>query len=115
MKPFIFFLAVLTLSLGSCSSGKKTSSTAKNVDPANSGNDGSTEQKAVVINETSETTGVDAEYAWLRKHYPGYTFEGQHLIMDKKDGHPYDLIDIKTAEGKKVSVYFDISKFFGKF
>lgn len=68
---------------------------------------------AVVINETSETTGVAAEYDWLKVHYPGYTTLKQSLVYN--EGKPYDIIEIKTADGKKEKVYFDISHFFGKF
>jgi hypothetical protein len=28
---------------------------------------------------------------------------------------PYDIITIKTSEGKEIDVYFDISNFYGKF
>jgi len=116
MKPYLLFFAVLTLSLASCSSSKHVSSTAKNVDPTNSGLDGSSEEKAIMVNETSETAGVAAEYDWLKEHYPGYTLQEQRLIIDsKKNGHPYDLMNIKTAEGKKMGIYFDIIKYFGKF
>lgn len=75
--------------------------------------EGSSFADAVVINETSETTGVAAEYDWLKVHYPGYKTLGQSLVYN--EGKPYDIIEIKTADGKKEKVYFDISHFFGKF
>jgi hypothetical protein len=67
----------------------------------------------VVIREKTESKGVDAEYTWLRKQYPGYRFQGQSLKGSGKKN--YDVIDIQTAEGKPLSIYFDISNFFGKF
>jgi hypothetical protein len=107
MKYFLYLSAYLIL-LAGCSSSKNVSG------PGNQSNaEGSSEKTAVVINETSEMAGVDAEYAWLKKNYPGYSSEGQALVMDKA-GHPFDIIHIKTADGQKKDVYFDISKFFGK-
>jgi hypothetical protein len=75
-------------------------------------NDGSSYAKAIIIRETSETTGVAAEYKWLREHYPGYKMRSQSL--SQHDGKPYDILKIKWKH-KKMSVYFDISDFFGKF
>jgi hypothetical protein len=107
MKYFLYLSTFLIL-LTSCSSSKSVSGQGNQ-----SNADGSSEKTAIVINETSETAGVDAEYAWLKKNYPGYSSEGQALVMDKA-GHPFDIIHIKTADGQKKDVYFDISKFFGK-
>jgi hypothetical protein len=76
-------------------------------------NDGSSYQKAIIINERGESKGVGAEYAWLRQNYPGYTSKGQSLTFDKKK--PYDIITIVTAEGLEKEIYFDISKFYGKY
>lgn len=112
MKYTIALLCLCLLLFGSCSSSKHTTSQSTNT--STSTGDGSSEQNAVVINETGETAGVADEYAWLRNHYPGYTFEKQSLVFSK-DGHPYDVLDIKTSDGQKKEVYFDISKFFGKF
>jgi hypothetical protein len=74
--------------------------------------DGSSFDKAIVINETSERYGDPAEYTWIRKNYPGATNNSQALVYHAKK--PYDILHITTADGKAVSIYFDISKFFGK-
>jgi ABC-type glycerol-3-phosphate transport system substrate-binding protein len=75
--------------------------------------DGSSIAKAIIIEEKSEGTGVNAEYSWLDHHFPGYKSEGQALIQD---GHvPYDVINIKTRAGEELKIYFDISNYFGKF
>ncbi len=112
-KTTLLFLAILSV-LFSCSTKKlgntSTSISSRSVLPAN---DGSSYEKAVVIQEKSEMTGVDAEYAWLRKYYPGYKFNGQSLNSHEKKS--YDIISIVTADGEKKDVYFDISNFFGKF
>ena len=76
------------------------------------GGDGSSIEKAVVIKGATEETGVRAEYAYIEKHYPGYKRGGQSLQSVK--GRSYDAIDITTSDGKKKTVYFDITQFFGK-
>jgi len=86
----------------------------KNVLTANDAErDGSTFGKAIVITETHERPGIDAEYAWIRQHYPGSKTQGQALMY--RDKKPYDLLHVLTADGSKVDVYFDISNFYGKF
>jgi hypothetical protein len=77
------------------------------------GGDGLSCQTRIAIRGAGdEETGVDAEYDWLRAKYAGATFRQQALI--ECDGHPVDRLDITTAKGKDVAIYFDISDFFGK-
>lgn len=118
MKYIVTLLAVMLL-LASCSSSKKAISTndatGVSVNQLSSNTtqaDGSSFEKAIVINEKSESTGIDAEYAWLKKNYPGYKTKSQQLANHNKK--PFDIITIETAQSKLVDVYFDISKFFGK-
>ena len=75
--------------------------------------DGSSFEKAIVINEKSESKGVGAEYEWLRNNYPGYKTKRQTLSYNNKI--PYDIITIVTTQGIEKQVYFDISNFYGKF
>jgi hypothetical protein len=67
---------------------------------------------AIVIKATTEQTGIAEENAWIKENYPGAKKAKQELITcnDK----PADQIDLETANGRTVSVYFDISNFFGK-
>jgi hypothetical protein len=67
---------------------------------------------AIVIKATTEQAGIAEENAWIKENYPGATKGGQALLTcnDK----PADRVDIETANGRKVSIYFDISNFFGK-
>ncbi len=112
MKKIIVILISLTLVV-SCSVNKNTGTTTNKSKSLSVLEKGASFKDAIVINEKSERTGVNAEYAWIRKHYPGSRIEGQALVSNHKK--PYDIIDIVTASGKKKSIYFDISKFFGKF
>ncbi|MEZ0257244.1 MAG: hypothetical protein ACAI37_18325 [Chthoniobacter sp.] len=78
-----------------------------------SGGDGSSFAKAVVIHGATEQTGVDAEYGYLAKHYPGSRSGKQSLTAH--GGRHFDLLEFTTADGKKRQIYFDITEFFGKF
>jgi len=107
MKNTLYVLILLISILG-CNSAKKISDVQKNTSF-----DGSSFEKAIVINKSSESEGISAEYDWLKKNYPNYQNLGQSLMYhDKK---PYDVLKIKTEKGETKDIYFDISKFFGKF
>jgi hypothetical protein len=106
----IAFIAIMSLAMA-CSSSKHNYASQGTVTDANQ--DGTSFAKAIVIGEKSETSGVAAEYQWIRQHYPGSKNGGQALTYDK--GKPYDVLTITTAGGEKKDVYFDISRFFGKF
>ncbi len=99
---------VLSLSIYSCSSSKQASSPVA----VNSTNDGSSYEKAIVINAKNEQKGVAAEYEWLRNNYPGYKLIKQSL-QSKGQKH-YDAMLIKTKQGEEKTIYFDITNFFGK-
>jgi hypothetical protein len=111
----IMILLVLSCLVLSCSTTKKTSEkTTDQTSTSVSGiRDGSSYEKAIVIKEKSEYTGVDAEYTWLKQNYPGYKLKGQSI--NRYNSKPYDVLDILTAEGEEKSIYFDISNFYGKF
>jgi hypothetical protein len=113
MEYSILILAGL-LTLSACSTTKTSTMSSR---PATNytavSRDGSSYDLAVIIEETTESRGVSAEYQWLALHYPGYSMNMQSIQDYKKK--PYDIISITTADGKKLDVYFDISKFYGKF
>ena len=119
MKTYLI-ICLIPLLLAACSSSKKVSSgSSTNNQPATgtvtttSPGDGSSFETAIVIDAKSETTGVDKEYAWLKKNYPGYKLLEQGLSFD--NNNPYDVMSIKTKDGIEKKIYFDISNFFGKF
>ena len=75
------------------------------------GGDGLSCATRVVVHAASEGEGVGAEYRWLAAKYPGYQ-RGNQLL-----GHcgaaAADILEIQTADGRPLKVYFDISEFFG--
>jgi hypothetical protein len=73
---------------------------------------GTSYEDAIVIDAENTPYGIEAEYKWLSESYPGYKFKSQTLQLI--DGKPYDVITIITKEGEEKKIYFDISKFFGK-
>lgn len=109
----IAFLAVAALAVACSSPKHSTSSTGTQQTFSSTTADGSSYENAIVIQEKSETTGVSAEYKWLRENYPGYKSKGQAL--QTKNGKSYDVLTIVTADGTEKKVYFDILNFFGKF
>ncbi len=109
----IFVLFIISSWLISCSTTKMTNQTTAQEKATNlSQNDGSSYEKAIVINEQSESVGVRAEYTWLRQNYPGYKPKGQSMSVNGKKF--YDIIAILTADGIHKKIYFDITKFYGK-
>ena len=104
MKTHLLLLVSSSLSLAISPKDKRPVSYA--------GGDGSSIEKAVVIKGATEETGVDAEYAYLRQHYPGYHLKKQSLQGGGK--RSYDVLDFTTADGKAKLIYFDITEFFGK-
>jgi len=56
--------------------------------------------------------GISAEYAWVRRHYPGAQVKMQAL--GECAGAPADELYVMTAAGRQITLYFDISSFFGK-
>jgi len=104
----IALLLISVLLLLACSSTKNLPETKATPSVENSGvQDGSSFENAVVVNS------IKAEYEWLAKNYPGSTMKMQALSQHKKK--PYDVLHIVTASGDEKSIYFDISKFFGKY
>ena len=74
--------------------------------------DGSSFEKAIIINKTHEGAGDAAEYIWLGAHYSDYNLYGQSLVF--YNYRVYDIIHFKTGEGVPKKIYFDITKCYGK-
>ena len=68
---------------------------------------------AIVIKATTEQAGIAEEHAWIQENYPGAQVPVQQSLTKCGD-KPVDRIEVDTANGRKVTLYFDISNFFGK-
>jgi hypothetical protein len=108
MKHLLLAFAAATLV--SCAS--PTSSTTLSTAAAARGA-GSSYATAIIVPATNEIGGVRWEYAYIRAHYPGYKF--MYQALDSHGGKPYDLLTFKAADGKQHTLYFDISRYFGRY
>jgi hypothetical protein len=82
------------------------------------GGDGAGVDHAVVIEGAhNEVDGTDAEYQYVAMLYgpQNQAWRLQQQALLAQNGHHYDRLDIALANGATVSVYFDISQFFGQF
>jgi hypothetical protein len=113
MKKLVFIFIVTSL-VYSCTSVKKATVLNESQNQQNVViHDGSSYQNAIIIKEKSETSGISAEYAWIKQNMPGYKVTRQALTENKKK--PYDVFDLENSEGIKKTIYFDISNYFGKY
>lgn len=120
MKKIIYLL-IITLFLTSCGVKKNTIST-NNINKISvknatfSGGDGSSYEKAIIIEAKNSTNGIAAEYKYLNQKYGrrgvDWQMIQQSLSYNKKK--PFDVLKIKYKE-KEINIYFEISSFFGKY
>jgi hypothetical protein len=80
------------------------------------GGDGTSMKSAIVIlGAKGEQDGTGAEYKYLDLLLPdvSHTVRGQALLEDS--GRSYDRLDVQLTGGKSMTVFFDITDYFGKF
>jgi len=65
----------------------------------------------VVVKASTERQGIDAERSWIDARYPGHSRYGQALRGSP--GRMYDVLTFSAADGRPISVCFDITSFFG--
>ena len=70
-------------------------------------------ETAVVISASKENEGALKEVAWIQVGYPGSRIL-RFVTRPTKGGRVLDVFFIKTAEGKKLTLYFEISSFYHK-
>lgn len=83
-----------------------------------SGGDGSSEENAIIINIESTPEGIEAEFEYLQVMYgvENVTWELVLQQLYDKDDRYFDILEIKLAkDGSIHKVYFEATKFFGKF
>lgn len=61
----------------------------------------------------TEREGVAAQQAWLREHYPKYRKSSQRCRVNAA-GRQIDEITLSAPDNSEVSVFFDITDWFGK-
>ena len=106
-------LALLTLSACTATRGGSTAISGVDRGIGFAGGDGtSCSTRVVILGASGGRAGVSAEHAWLHAKYPGYRLRKQSLSAS--EGRAADILSLTTAEGKDLTVYFDIADFFGK-
>jgi hypothetical protein len=68
---------------------------------------GLTCRSAIVVDATTAADGPAKEDAWIAENYPGATKVS--TVATTCNGKPAHQIDLQTANGVKVSLFFDIS------
>lgn len=127
MKKIIFLLLILGLILSSCNLPRrfgdpgygqqyKTQYDMKKIEYL--GGDGSSFEKAIIIkNAESDFHGILAEYAYLEKKYGkrGTVWDRNAQSYSECQKKKYDILEIEFLESKEtMTVYFDITGFYGK-
>ena len=77
---------------------------SRNTEPGDGG--GSSAAQAVIVDS------VAAEYAWMRRHCPGFRLQQQ--VLQRINGKPHDVHILRNDDGEERTIYFDISEFYGK-
>jgi len=120
-------LLLVSILLTSCIATQKYSNTSKvnwSKTPdltkiTYTGGDGKTLENCIVIkNAENEINGVASEYAFISKQH-GQKFLDWTPIQqscNSKDKKTFDILVIQTLPGnEKITYYFDITDFYGKF
>ena len=105
-----FLLFVLLFATGCGTGHRQTGAKLKGVSYA--GGDGSSIERAVIIKATDSLAGVRAELKWIRRNYPNWQLEQQSELKVK--GRVYDKMDFIAPDGRRKTLYFDITSFYGK-
>jgi hypothetical protein len=95
---------VLSLAVG-CASGPDKASYV-------GGNGLSINSPVIIVGAKTLEEGFAAEKLWLDTHFPDATKTGQQFLA--LDDRRIDALDLKTADGKDVHVYFDVTEFLSK-
>lgn len=77
----------------------------------------SMEDAIVIMNATGEDDGLGSEYYYLEKRFGGDAVRwgdiSQSLVGDEM-GRSYDVLEVPLTTGETVTIYFDITDFYGK-
>ena len=84
-----------------------------------SGGDGLIRENPVIITATTTNMGITAEYAYIKKQYgekdKDWILGPKFLLKIDDHGRQLEGFSIELADGKKISIYFDITSFYGNY
>ena len=82
------------------------------------GGDGSSIQSAVIIKATSSASGISAEYTWIEKRYGVRDRDwkvASRMHGSQENGKSYETFNIECTDGRRATIIFDITAFYGRF
>jgi len=85
---------------------------AKTPEVSLSGGDGSSFAKAIVVKAPTDHAGVNAQHDYIAKHCGKWRSIGVKSVERNK--HLFDIMSFTTVDGKKHTLYFDITDYYGK-
>ncbi len=85
---------------------------AKTSEVSLSGGDGSSFAKAIVVKAPTDHAGVNAQHDYIGKHFGKWRTIGVQSVEHNK--RLFDIMTFTTANGKKHTLYFDITDYYGK-
>ena len=76
----------------------------------------SIEDAIIIMNATGEEDGVGSEYYYLEKRFGDAVRWGQisQSLVEDEEGRSYDVLEVPLTSGETVTIYFDITDFYGK-
>ena len=77
-----------------------------------SGGNGFSFEEAIMISDCSNIEGVEQEYIEVRERFGNYQLIRQSL--QDQSGRMYDVLEMKLKDGREITLYFDITDFYGK-
>ena len=77
-----------------------------------SGGDGSSFAKAIVVKASTDHAGVNAQHDYIAKHFGKWRYMGVKTVEHNK--RVFDIMSFTTIDGKKHTLYFDITDYYGK-
>ena len=77
-----------------------------------SGGDGSSFARAIVVKASTDHAGVNAQHDYIAKHFGKWRSIGVKSVQHNK--RMFDIMSFTTTDGKKHTLYFDITDYYGK-
>jgi hypothetical protein len=76
------------------------------------GGDGTSEEKAVLVEADNEEDGVLWERQWIFDHYG--RFRRKSVGLAAANGRHYDVFVVELADHSEKTIFFDCTKFLGR-
>ena len=83
--------------------------------PLYGGGDGTSREKAIVIQATSGAVGIRAEYEWIMDRFGirGAVWNPVSQRLFEEAERAFDVIRIRLSDGSEREIHFEVTSFFG--